>query len=750
VEKGDLKAKWALVADEKMGFGRAADYVPPDTPSVADRLAAMLREEDHTHLEDAELADFLSDAAKLEQLYTAMLEQLKNDGTQVVRYDGGSQSKLQSEFADFGLKVLGPTLDQLSTCAEAIGHLNDRAPDFLTGVADTEVPQRMVELYREIRENADAVGAAVDQPGKGAALNDQSIVLKLNVDGSTVLLAGDMQFARAEVNGLDTLMPQLLSTVNGAGPYQFIKFSHHTSYNGFNESVFQGWGKTNFYAHSGGINDPTHPDPGALNLLEANAGRLSWARTDRNGLITVDFSTGHPAFTISRGSLNDPTPNSDVAPPVTGKKKEVVAPPEVVSRTAKAEEGQTEVTASAKIGPEARRVTITFDVARAEAGPQPEDHLTKPEPVLPPKPTPPRQWPKLAGGRRLPKLLFVTHCPGLENNLGKLEAQAALKMIRDAGQAVLEVKDLRDPYAEVQKALERDIAGVVILGGYDILPARRLDALPASLRAQLGNATSDADNFIVWNDEAYGDRDRDRLPEVPVSRIPDAKSPRLVMAALAAGSPPNPPVRFGVRNSARPFAAGPYALLPGTAPLLVSAPTTPSTIGAGNGRGSHVYFMLHGSDVDATRFWGQDNYGTVEAVNISNIPRWFAGVVFTGCCWGALTVQTTAANYVPGHPVGVRTPGTSMALSYLHAGVKAFVGCTGTHYSPTVAPYEYFGGPMHEAFWKRYTEGMGPAEALFRAKIDYAQGLPHGQTSPTGQAIEYKIWKEYTCLGLGW
>jgi hypothetical protein len=160
--------------------------------------------------------------------------------------------------------------------------------------------------------------------------------------------------------------------------------------------------------------------------------------------------------------------------------------------------------------------------------------------------------------------------------------------------------------------------------------------------------------------------------------------------------------------------------------------------------------MLHGSDADATRFWGENDYGIVEAVNISNLPRRFAGVVFTGCCWGALTVQTTAANYVPGQPVGVRTPGMSLALSYLHAGAKAFVGCTGTHYSPTVAPYQYFGGPMHEAFWKRYTQGAGPAEALFRAKIDYAQGLPHGQTSPTGQAIEYKIWKQYTCLGLGW
>jgi hypothetical protein len=125
-------------------------------------------------------------------------------------------------------------------------------------------------------------------------------------------------------------------------------------------------------------------------------------------------------------------------------------------------------------------------------------------------------------------------------------------------------------------------------------------------------------------------------------------------------------------------------------------------------------------------------------------------VVFTGCCWGALTVQTLASQAVYGQPLGIRTTGMSMALSYLHAGVLAFVGCTGTHYSPTVAPYDYFGGPMHAAFWKSCIQGAAPAQALFDAKIDYASGLPHGQTSVTAQAIEYKILKQFTCLGLGW
>jgi hypothetical protein len=202
-------------------------------------------------------------------------------------------------------------------------------------------------------------------------------------------------------------------------------------------------------------------------------------------------------------------------------------------------------------------------------------------------------------------------------------------------------------------------------------------------------------------------------PEVPVSRIPDAKSPNLLLAALTAGADPPGSVRFGLRNSMRPFAAGPFGLITGAAALLVSEPANPSSIGASNATGTAVYFMLHGSDIDATRYWGEGPAGLLDGINITNIPRALAGVVFTGCCYGALTVMTTAANAIAGAPIGVRTPGTSIALSYLHSGARAYVGCTGTHYSPTTKPYKYFGGPMHTAFLTRLKAGAAPAQALF-------------------------------------
>jgi hypothetical protein len=57
---------------------------------------------------------------------------------------------------------------------------------------------------------------------------------------------------------------------------------------------------------------------------------------------------------------------------------------------------------------------------------------------------------------------------------------------------------------------------------------------------------------------------------------------------------------------------------------------------------------------------------------------------------------------------------------------------------------------MHRAFWKHYAAGRAPARALLDAKIDYIAGMPHGRQSAAQTAIEFKILRQYTCLGLGW
>jgi len=260
----------------------------------------------------------------------------------------------------------------------------------------------------------------------------------------------------------------------------------------------------------------------------------------------------------------------------------------------------------------------------------------------------------------------------------------------------------------------------------------------------------DADDFIVWSDDLYGDLDGDRLPELPVSRIPDGNKATVVTAALS--SMPNATApRFGVRNFDRPFAEPVFKKLPGTAALKVSEPTTPDTL-AGSSLSGSVYYMLHGLDSDGTRYWGEDgSQKFVEAIHVTNVPKQSKGsIVFLGCCWGALTALPTAHRAKANSTITPRTPGQSIAIAYLAAGVSAFVGCTGTHYSPTEGNFAYYGQPMHVQFWKRIAAGSPPAKALFEAKIEYVKGIPFAQRDSFSQAVELKIWRQYTCLGLGW
>ena len=751
VSQGTIEADWALVADESLGFGRSQDFRPPraDELTMADRLAAALREEDYSHLPDDELEQVLQDIATLESRYGDMLASLKQAGTKIVRYDGkGGHKRVEAAFKDFGLEVLGPTENHLRICADAIARFNDRSPSDVARMADAD----LVSIYRSMVGQADAAGAE-DRPGKGAALNDQSIVLKLSVGAATALLAGDMQFAKPEISGLTSEMKTLRQVVKDAGTYKFIKLTHHASYNGFDDSLLREWSPTNHFAHTGGLNDADHPDPGVLQLLDQNSAQLHWARTDRNGKVTVTFPAAGPSFRIKFGNLNDPTPNGDEGsgvPEETSLAGTSTNPPPVVTSVRTVAGGAAELSASAKVGPDVNKVTVTFELSRS--APVPTDVSRPPRARVPRSTTSPEATAQvqLAPGRKLRKLLFVTYRPRLENNLGVSEAAAALQIIRDGGQALYEVQKQASPWQEIRsELLKADYAGIIIVGGYDVLPSQRLDVLPPALRSQV-TSSSDADNFMVWNDDAYGDKDGDLLPEIPVSRIPDAKTPRLVMAALSSGGMSVPKNAYGVRNDARPFASAPYNLLPGAASLMISYPADPAIIGAQNASAEIVYFMLHGSDNDASRFWGEDDGAMLEAVNITNVPQTIAGVVFAGCCWGALTVDRRASAAAPGQPLGTRTSGQSMALSYLHAGARAFVGCTGSHYSPVVAPYEYFGGPMHTAFFRRLVAGVAPAQALFEAKAEFASGFPHGQNSNVGKAIEFKIWKQFTCLGLGW
>ena len=262
-----------------------------------------------------------------------------------------------------------------------------------------------------------------------------------------------------------------------------------------------------------------------------------------------------------------------------------------------------------------RRVVVTIDV---EPG----------EPARPP--------PDLVAGRRTSAAgPAVRHRPGAAGRERRRvrERASALDAIRAAGQTRARV---HRPASAT--ALHPGLRGVVIVGGYDVVPAQRRDCLPEAMRASLG-VTDDPDDFIVWTDDDYGDDGDRETPPVPGE--PDSRR------ALGAAAARRAVRRRGAATDAAACATASgrsrrtsSPRCPGDDALMVSAPTTFDGIAALDA--DLVYLMLHGDYVDGSRFWGEGPAGNIEAVNVNNIPDDGPRVVFTGCCWGALTVDQPA------------------------------------------------------------------------------------------------------------
>ena len=776
-----VEADWALVAHEDLGYPDIDSGGPTDAPDpIVDMVVAGLREEPRTDFaSDAELDAFLVDAMKLEPSYRAMVQTLEEAGTRVIRFAGADDEDtradleaLTQEFADFDLQILGPTQRHLLLCTDAIAAFTRAAKRAAKKKRQTDIAADAGRIYRELSGERratdttlpDDIRQFLDRPGKGAALNDQSIVLKLGGNENSVLLTGDMQFAAAEIEDVDQLMAELLQTVVDAGPYAVVKLAHHGSYNGFDEKLLESLRDTQVFAVTTGRGDPAHPHEDVLALLKTIRGRSHWVRTDKNGLVTLDIRDGKVDITKSRGRIDDASVNrEDVAVP---------APAEAQTTTVERAR-ESAVTVSQRITPVASgevvevtariphlttRVTITVEVepGTPQAPPGRRDRIPVRGGQSQSRSQPPERPAPLAAGRNLPPLLFITNRARLEKNVGANELLQATRIIEAAGQPLVDITMPDDPFPQVRAAIgKHDPMGVVVLGGYDVLRAIRYDTIPKDVRDRLGD-NADPDDFIVWSDQAYGDRDGDMLGELPVSRIPDGRSGELVKAALCTCTANPRAQRFGLRNHARPFADNVFNNVDGTQAIMVSDPTRSKCLDPAAVDASAIYIMLHGSDTDGTRFWGElSTGGTVEAVHVGNIPNPCGGTVLSGCCWGALTVRTPALRYSPDDPIQCLTPEQSIALSFLRRGARAFVGCTGAHYSPVdddpAAPLNHFGAPMHAAFWSHLPEGnKSPAKALFDAKMDYIRDMPHGRSSVEELAIEYKILRQFTCLGLGW
>lgn len=740
VEEGTLEAEWALLADERLGFGRplhdAADPLSaPDVTQDMRTLVAALREESRADVRDeAALREFLADAATLESRYNAMIAGLEAKRTKIVRYrrDTGDPAlkRLTERFASTGLAVLGPTEDHLFACAEVVERQRRDVLDAVGDLAPDDGPLDLVSMYRSLARETTA--DAIDGGGKGAAINNQSIILFFDHQQQTILLTGDMQFAKSEISGLGTSMTALRGRVALGAPYAFVKLGHHGSYNAVDQSVLDELDDSRLFAISGGIQDAGHPDAGVLRLLKKNRGRITWARTDRNGRISIDFSGPKPKMTISRGRLNSATPNADEPPAetlveVTSEIPETVLPsaahlplepgesslitsPESHLALPAETSGQISlsqmVEVTAKVPHTLTRVILTIDVQPGGLAAGAAGTVTVGPPATEDGRFPPIH---LGGGRPLPKLLFVTNRERLVRNIGAAEAEHVLRALRASGHMLLETVSARvsEAAGQVQARLapafrqkeKERVKGVVLVGGYDVIPSQRLDVLAPKLRKALRNPSSDPDNFIVWSDDIYGCIDGDLEPELPVSRIPDGRLPGLVFKALSASLPAAQGRKFGIRNIARPFAIGVFAAVPGKEPLLVSEQVSPPTVHEKRdeiARADAIYFMLHGADWDTSRFWGESGSDpSFQAITVANVPAECSAVIFAGCCYGALSVSPKAADVTSTTTLSPRLPSNSMALAFLNSGALAFVGCTGVHYSPDELPFDFNGGPLH-------------------------------------------------------
>lgn len=786
VDADVIHPKFALVADPDLGFPPGyrdaidgVETLDESTAIAVQRAVAALSEEDHSFLPDAALDAFLDATTTLGMRYRAMLKKLSRGGTKIFKWgvdDPSGLLPIYQALAGTGFDIIGPSKPHLEICRDqTIAYAKNARDTLLDGINQSRARGldsafSAVDLYRAAVQPNSLSDVLMDRKGQGSAINCQSIVLTFGAGNQKVLLAADMQFHDNEVDDLEEEMADLRSKVVAAGPYKFVKTTHHTSYNGIDPELWTDLGKPPLVVHSGGLNDAKHPEPGALNAFKELSRQITFARTDHNGQICVDpKKDGRDAITISRGRFNDFVPNPkrsrDVAlPPAANPNPQQLMA--VKPRPGAAQDaGFIDVIMvripyeDGSVSIDGRKIEISGRGKRDVASPRREGEA-EPEPEPEPDPKRIAKKPdaqsrynasKLGGGRDLSKLLFVTDAAQLEKNIGKDEAARAIRMISD-GATCFKIDGIDQPQAAVHAQLAKGtFKGVVIVGGYNVVPSQRVDVLDAALRAQIPRKAivEDRDEFIVWSDDVWADIDGNNMPDLPVSRIPDGRFPDLVFKALAADKPSTSSGRFGIRNTVRPFAEPIFAALPGAEKLIECAPTRYDALPTGAIQRPYVYFMLHGLDSDGSRFWGdQPGRGILEAVNTRSLPSSGLSVALAGCCWGALTVDQRAKD--GSGILSPKAPENSMALSTLLGGANAFVGCTGVHYSPGEEG-GFFGGPMHLAFWQQVVrQKRTPAEALFEARRNFLADMPHGRSVPLEIGIERKIYKQFTCLGLGW
>ncbi|MBI3969810.1 MAG: MBL fold metallo-hydrolase [Chloroflexi bacterium] len=308
-----LRIRWALLADPQYRWGSGT----AGRDLLARRLAAVLSEEPYGEdMDDQELSRFAEQAERLQDEYHTMIDNLRAHQTNVVLYGTADHSTLVAAFRSIGLEIIGPTREQLRLCQEQLqSSLRQALAEF-----EPQLPfSSAASLYRAANgatgtqgDGPDDVWAQSPRNAPSNFVNLESITLAFEYDRRKLLFAGDMQFAdpNVDVPGIRWGVRGLRREIGRRAPYDFVKISHHGSYNALNAQVLAELMGSNLFGVCAGSRDPGHPHPRVLRLLNDHRGVVRWVRTDRNGLSSIFFGAGRPAITVARGRINDARPNA--------------------------------------------------------------------------------------------------------------------------------------------------------------------------------------------------------------------------------------------------------------------------------------------------------------------------------------------------------------------------------------------------------------------------------------------------------
>ena len=421
-------------------------------------------------MSDDDVASFLADAVSLEDNYRTMLATLKDAGCKVVRFqhDHAAQGRLVKAFAKTGLELLGPSrkaLDATVALASA-GRQQDAATlvqDRLRQDAELDV----VSLFRS--------AASVDADNRsGFLVNLQSTIATLVFDDYKVMLGGDFQFVKPQVKDDIVLAERdrLLAEIQQRAPFDLVKLSHHGSDNVVNDAFLDGLGATPLVGMSSGRGQPNIRRRRRCNCCRTARPTWKWVRTDRNGHVTVEFT---PATDRGcRSAAERCRIRSPIVPPMSAPCESSEPEASVETTVSSSPAGERQITTTLPPGVDAGHDHRRSRPGRGAGCRHPRRRR---QPAAPPSDSLP-----IGGGPRLGTALSVTAADGLAANIGASEADFAMHSIRPPATTSPSSAAQRSPAirTEIRRAIDKSgsVDGVVILGGYDLVPAYRVDTMP--------------------------------------------------------------------------------------------------------------------------------------------------------------------------------------------------------------------------------------------------------------------------------